>query len=223
MKQSYHGKKDAGFGNGQELSRPFKRPVQARSRFTVQAIYDGLVRITLRQGWMGVSMRSLATETGYAVGTIYEYSPDREAVLSGYVRYAMEARYAAITNAGAQGTTARARIEKMVTVTLGLSDPDLPEILPDYVMFEPLIAGQLDHQRVFRELVACWDEAMSATPDLCKIPPETIKRVVLILWGTFRYALLVDPKPLSGTSSMADMTTVVCGLIDSALPNGLPD
>ena len=87
---------DYAFGKAARPSTPNKRPVQARSRFTVDAIYDGLVRISRRDGWQAVSIRSLSAETGYAVGTIYEYFPDREAVLSGYVRHAMEARYARV-------------------------------------------------------------------------------------------------------------------------------
>lgn len=219
MTRSYHGKKARAFGKDQALSRPLKRPVQARSRFTVQAIYDGLVRITVRHGWEDVTMRSLALETGYAVGTLYEYFPDREAVLSGYVRYAMEARYDAIAKAAVHDVPPRSRIEKMVMATLGLNASDLPVLLPDFIAHEPLIAGAADHARVFTELVSCWGKAFSTIPAFRNVPGETIQSVVLVLWGMFRYALLVDPKTLSDTVRMADMTEVIFGLIAPHLSN----
>ncbi len=58
--------------------------------FTVQAIYDAFVRIWRRDGWDGVSTRAVALETGVAVGTLYDYFPNKAALLSGYVRHCME-------------------------------------------------------------------------------------------------------------------------------------
>ena len=75
-----------GFGL-QARPKPLKRPAQARPRFTVQAIYDAFVRIWQRDGSAGVATRAVALETGVAVGTLYEYFPNKQALLSGYVRY----------------------------------------------------------------------------------------------------------------------------------------
>ena len=72
------------------LPRPRKRPVQARARFTVQAIYDAYVRIWRRDGPDALTMRALADESGFAIGTIYEYFPNKAALHSGYVRHVMD-------------------------------------------------------------------------------------------------------------------------------------
>ena len=95
VSRPYHGASRPAFGTlgGRvSLPKPLKRPTQDRAKFTVQALYDGFVRICVRDGWDSVSMRALAEETGYAVGTLYEYFPNRDALLSGYVRHAIEAR-----------------------------------------------------------------------------------------------------------------------------------
>lgn len=57
---------------------PHKRPRQRRSRFTVDAIYDAFVRIWSRDGPASVTMRNIALESGFAIGTLYEYFPNVE-------------------------------------------------------------------------------------------------------------------------------------------------
>ena len=76
--------------------KPLKRPAQARAKFTVQAIYDAFVRIWQREGWAGVTTRAVALETGVSVGALYEYFPNRQALLSGYVRHGIESLIAAL-------------------------------------------------------------------------------------------------------------------------------
>jgi AcrR family transcriptional regulator len=95
---TYQPPRRVGFGNASlakgtpatQRRKPLKRPSQDRAKFTVQTIFDGFVRIWRRQGWAAVTTRNISLETGYAVGTLYEYFPNREALLSGYVRYAIE-------------------------------------------------------------------------------------------------------------------------------------
>ena len=83
-------------------ARPLKRPRQARARFTVQAIYDAFVRIWQRDGWDRLTTRNVALETGIAVGTLYDYFPNKTALLSGYVRHCIEALLAAIDREAVQ-------------------------------------------------------------------------------------------------------------------------
>ena len=75
---------------------PPTRPRQARARFTVQAIYEAFVRIWQRDGWDKLTTRNVALQTGIAVGTLYDYSPNKTALLSGCVRHCLEALFAAI-------------------------------------------------------------------------------------------------------------------------------
>ena len=51
-------------------AKPLKRPTQARAKFTVQAIFDALVRIWQRDGWARLTTRSVALET--AVATVQQ-------------------------------------------------------------------------------------------------------------------------------------------------------
>lgn len=87
----------SGFGNSKGIAptlspraKPLKRPSQARAVFTVEAIYEAFVRIWRRDGWSGLTTRAVALEAGVAIGTLYDYFPSKEALLSGYVRHCLE-------------------------------------------------------------------------------------------------------------------------------------
>src|SRR6188474_3749569 len=90
-----------GFGKP-PAAKPLKRPSQARARFTVQAIYDAFVRIWRRDGWERLTTRAVALETGISVGTLYEYFPNKLALLSGYVRHSVEVLVEAVDREAVQ-------------------------------------------------------------------------------------------------------------------------
>ncbi len=58
-----------------------KQPVQKRAEFTVQAIIDAARELLLKQGADAVTTRQVAARAGVAVGTLYQYFPDRDAIL----------------------------------------------------------------------------------------------------------------------------------------------
>ncbi len=65
-----------------------KRPVQARSSATVDAIFEATVQVLLSNGARGLSTTRVAIRAGVSVGTMYQYFPHKEALL-----YAVIERY----------------------------------------------------------------------------------------------------------------------------------
>jgi AcrR family transcriptional regulator len=59
---------------------PRKDPSQARSRVTVQSILEGAARVFRRDGWNATTNR-IAEEAGVSIGTLYEYFPNKQALL----------------------------------------------------------------------------------------------------------------------------------------------
>ncbi len=58
-----------------------KQPVQKRAEFTVKAIIDAAHELLLKQGVDAVTTRQVAERAGVAIGTLYQYFPDRDAIL----------------------------------------------------------------------------------------------------------------------------------------------
>lgn len=128
---------------------PLKRPRQARAKVTVQAIYDAFVRIWQRDGWAGVTTRAVALETGISVGAFYDWFPNKEALLSGYVRHAFEAMLAQIAAQAAapEGLADGERLRRLVRLCSGVDVPELPPFDAGMLALEDLIAEPRLHRR----------------------------------------------------------------------------
>lgn len=194
----YRQRAATGFGkksSDMSASKPLKRPSQARAKFTVQAIFDAFVRIWRAKGWEGVTTRAVALETGVSVGTLYDYFPNKEALLSGYVRHCMDALLDAIEIQVIQPADMLwdERVRRLVQLTGALDTPDLPYFDVAMLRLESVIAEPKHHRRVFEELCAKWIKAIELCADLPgKADPDSIKVLFTSVWGAKRYLLLLE-------------------------------
>src|SRR6185295_18754704 len=76
-----------GFGSRMPLPRradqlrPRKRPVQARSQRTVDAVLKAAAQVFTRRGYAGATTNHIAERAGVSVGSLYEYFPSKDALL----------------------------------------------------------------------------------------------------------------------------------------------
>lgn len=201
-------------------SKPLKRPTQARSKFTVQAIYDAFVRIWNAHGWEGVTTRAVALETGVAVGTLYDYFPDKEALLSGYVRHCVDALLARLdAEVIAPSDMAwQERVQRLVRITCDTRLDGLPAVDHQMLMLEHRVAEPKHHRRVYDELASRWEQAFKACKDLQ--PPlssATVHALLTAAWGARRYRLLVQPDSSSG-EWVVEMEAMVIARVATHLP-----
>lgn len=196
------------------VSKPLKRPSQARAKFTVQAIYDAFVRIWRSQGWDGLTTRAIALETGVSVGTLYEYFPNKHALLSGYVRHCMEMLLDAIDRQVIQapGLAWQERVRRLIQLSCGIDVAGQSYYFDsEMLMLEYQIAEPKHHRRVYEEMSQKWLSAMDACSDLpCRPSADTVKALYLSVWGGRRYLLLVDPQGHDVRNWTAEMERLCC-------------
>lgn len=60
---------------------PRKRPVQARSRQTVEAILEAAAQVLEVRGYAAATTDRIAERAGVSVGTLYQYFPNKDAIL----------------------------------------------------------------------------------------------------------------------------------------------
>ena len=88
-----------------------RTPYQARAVETVEAIFEATARILEREGIDGASTNRIAERAGISIGTLYQYFPNKTAILIAMARRELERDRAAVEQAVA-----------------GLSDPSREEL-----------------------------------------------------------------------------------------------
>lgn len=79
----------------EDRKKPRKRPVQARSRVTYEAILEAAARVLRTEGLAAATTNRVAERAGVSIGSLYQYFPSREAILAELVkqmRLSMSAR-----------------------------------------------------------------------------------------------------------------------------------
>jgi AcrR family transcriptional regulator len=69
--------------------QPKKRPLQARSRTTYEALLDAAARLLERYGYAALTTNHVAEAAGVAIGSLYEYFPSKEVIVAEVVRRTM--------------------------------------------------------------------------------------------------------------------------------------
>ncbi|MDO5641157.1 MAG: TetR/AcrR family transcriptional regulator [Paracoccus sp. (in: a-proteobacteria)] len=96
----------------------------SRAEVTGPLVRDAARRLFARHGYAAVSMRQIAAEIGVRAGTIYVYTPDKQALLAGLMRDHMEMLLAGWSDAPA--LSARERLDRFVAfhIDTSLDHPD---------------------------------------------------------------------------------------------------
>ncbi|WP_236541566.1 TetR/AcrR family transcriptional regulator [Spiractinospora alimapuensis] len=63
------------------MSAPRKRPRQQRSRETVEWILEAAEQLFVRDGYLGVTTNRVAERAGVSIGSLYQYFPNKDALL----------------------------------------------------------------------------------------------------------------------------------------------
>jgi AcrR family transcriptional regulator len=66
----------------EQVEEARRRPRQARSRATVDAILEGAARVLVREGYDAASTNRVAREAGVSVGSLYQYFDSKEAIVT---------------------------------------------------------------------------------------------------------------------------------------------
>ena len=70
--------------------KPRKRPVQARSEATVSALFDASIQVLLMVGYRKFTTTRVAERAGVSVGSLYQYFPNRQALITAVIERYLE-------------------------------------------------------------------------------------------------------------------------------------
>ena len=113
----------------QVKTTPRKRPRQDRAKVTVETILAATARLLVRRGFDGLTTNEVASAAGVSIGSLYQYFPNKEALVAALVEKHIEDMNAALVGELARVATlpmaqaARAVIELVQARRDSADDP----------------------------------------------------------------------------------------------------
>lgn len=179
------------------LPQPRRTPRQARSLALVEAILEATARVLAERGYAGTNTNLVAERAGVSVGSVYQYFPNKDSLITAlHERHAAQ-MYAVIDTvlANSQPRTLRAHIAAMVQALLAAHrvEPELHRVLEkEFAFFDaPKDQSPADNsiqQRVRQLLEQHRDEIAPRNRDLATW-------VVLQTLDSLVHAAVIDAPP----------------------------
>lgn len=84
---------------GSGATQPRRQPRQERARLTVAAILEAAVDVIDEVGWAGASTNRIAARAGVSIGSLYQYFPNKEAILGSLAEQHRDAAHQVVSQA----------------------------------------------------------------------------------------------------------------------------
>jgi AcrR family transcriptional regulator len=177
------------------LLKPRKTPQQARSTFTMEAIFDATIQVLLADGVGKLTTTRVAERAGVSVGTMYQYYPHKQALLFAIVERQLDTITSAMHVA-----TERLAGKDVATVAEALALAWLDIKVADVVASRAIygIAAEFDlaelMQRGMRRMTEAIGKVLAAAPDARFADLNSAAfMVAALLGGSVRVVMEADP------------------------------
>ena len=175
---------------------PRKTPVQARSAASVDAILEATAQVLVQIGRERLTTTRVAHRAGVSVGTLYQYFPNKSALLQAALRRHLEDVTGAVEVVCAQ--QAGASLQDMAAaLVLAFLEAKLRNVRSSMAFYA--VSSDLDVARILEEMRVRSDRAIgamlrSAAATVAAPIPEVVFMVQGMLVGVSR-RLLESPEP----------------------------
>ncbi len=168
-------------GLSRAVFEPRKSPVQARSAASVQAILDATIQVLLAAGKERLTTTSVALRAGVSVGTLYQYFPNKSALLQAVLKRHLDAVAEAVERVGREqrGATLESMAEALITAFFAakMESPRTSAAL--YA-----VSSDVDGLRIAKEMAERTEAAITAMLDSAPVRLASESRLVAtVLFG----------------------------------------
>lgn len=199
-----------------------KKPSQARSKALVDALIQTTARVLIRDGWQALTTNQIARDAGVSVGSLYQYFPNKEALLLALVERITDEMTARLIEVGTalRDAPVDEGIEKLVLAALDVSRRDAP--LYRAVLIELPRQGTLElFERVNRRLADALAEWLVLRRDELDVvdPSLTAHILVTSLDALTDHTLLFHPELLDSPRFERELRALVTGYLGVRRPS----
>lgn len=180
----------------QTLLQPRKSPVQARSTASVNAILEATIQVLLDVGKEQLTTTRVAHRAGVSVGTLYQYFPNKSALLQAALRNHLESVAEALEQVCQEerGNPLPQMVTRIVNTFLEAKMKDLKTSLALYS-----VSSDVDGLRIAKEAGARVNKAilsmLATAPQPLGKDPQLVASMIQGAMGGVSRRLLESPSP----------------------------
>jgi len=154
------------------LLNPRKTPVQARSVASVDAILDATIQVLLRVGKERLTTTRVALRAGVSVGTLYQYFPNKSALLQAALRRHLDEITGAVEHICREhhGDTPQRMATALITTFLAAKMKDLKTSVALYAVSSDVDGAKISQLKGARSNQAIVEMLESASQPLTRDP-----------------------------------------------------
>lgn len=158
---------------------PRRTPIQQRSLATVDAILEAAIQILDRSGPDALTTNAIAERAGISVGSLYQYFPDKQAVLDALLsRHAERVQsMIAAALAGRDGRRALDEVDVLVRALIAAEATDLRLARLAHTLLPATPDSPVERFEIALESVVAG--LLTAAPDLCSRDPALAAAVIV--------------------------------------------
>ncbi len=199
-----------------------KQPVQARSKASVMAILDATVQILSTRRTIHLTTKTIAARAGLSVGSVYQYFPNKEAIVLALIARKAEEVTSTFEDAARQqcGRTLAGALRILTSTYFAnkFSEPQLSKTL--HAALER--SGGTDRLRPFRErMVRAIESVLRQAPDAAfRNVQGTARMIWSAITGAARLVLETGSSQAYVTAVRREVQEMIVAYVRPMLWNG---
>jgi len=202
---------------------PRKSPIQARSTASVDAILKATVQVLLRVGKERLTTTKVAERAGVSVGTLYQYFPNKRALLQAALKRNLEEVADAVELAckEQEGETLRQMATAVVTAFLDAKMKDAKTSAALYA-----VSSDVDGAKIVQQIVVRYKQAivrmLSTSSEPLATDPELVASMLQGAVGGVIRTILESSAPELQLDALRDeLIFVACSYLDACSARAL--
>jgi AcrR family transcriptional regulator len=194
---------------------PRKSPVQARSTASVDAILKGTVQVLLRVGKDRLTTTRVAERAGVSVGTLYQYFPNKRALLQAALKLHLE-QVAEVVELGCQEQEGKTLREMATGLVNAFFDAKMRDARTSVALYS--VSSDVDGAKIVQQIAIRTNQAIvrmlaSASEPLATDPQLVASMLQGTMAGVMR-TLLESSVPARQVDALRDeLIFVACAYL----------